>query len=729
MTDADVHFEKAMERARDGDLDTAAELFRQASDRGHAMGAYALAALLKDGGRLAEAEPHYRRALASGLPATPPHLVADCEMGLGFVRAQLGDDAEAEVLYRSADARGHLDATFNLGNLLDRTGRAAEAEHVWRRAAAAGSADAAYNLAGRVGERGDLAEAERLLRQAMAAGLTDAIANLARVRLQRDDPHEAEALLRRAVAAGDHDAVFSLGLVLNVLGRLDEAEATLRRAGAAGHPEAGAHVNRLVAARTAKAVAPPNGRSAAPVDSAAVAGLFARDASRAERIRAIQTLCRFVGARLSAGRRVATQGADVLVERGTRLLSELAARLPIRTDAALCGQFGDDPEARSQHVVAEADRLADLLWTTAAVVPGPPALVRTIKMVIHSAIEIRMVGELYSIHSGRAERDQAWLDTILLAWASDRPVAHGGSVAVTTAAIATKVRSIAEMTSGHRREGAAAMRRAGERMHRRMRPHPSSWARPDHSAGATLAHEASVQVAERVADRIGGLAPQALLAAGRRLAPSATVAIEDPPAPMLPADPHEALAQASVLHQRATAAVAAPSTSDPVAARLRMAVAAQERHLADLRRRLGHAPVSVPAAPRGPQPEDAGRLWQQVEDAIDAVEEAGARSRRLPSWSTLGRATFGYLIIALAVSVLPTVAILGSSGASLVGLLLVQCLALPWLSLAAGALAAGTLFRPWLGGSVPRHPLTGAVVVLGTHIGLGAIAAVLGLLL
>src|SRR5262245_49575703 len=74
----EYYFDKGMEHARVGDVDTAAELFRQASDRGHALAASLLAALLKDRGLLAEAEMHYRRALASGLPPDEHQLIAEC---------------------------------------------------------------------------------------------------------------------------------------------------------------------------------------------------------------------------------------------------------------------------------------------------------------------------------------------------------------------------------------------------------------------------------------------------------------------------------------------------------------------------------------------------------------------------------------------------------------------------------------------------------------------------
>jgi Flp pilus assembly protein TadD len=160
-------------------------------------------------------------------------------------RAQVGDDQEAERLYRLAAAGGDLSAAFNLGNLLHRTGREQEAIAVYQRAATAGQADAAYNLARIFLDKEDLEEAEPLLRQAMDAGIVEAINDLAKVRLGRGDTAEAEALVRQAVAAGDQFAIFNLGLLLQARGAFDEAETWLQCAAAAGHVEASRSLARL----------------------------------------------------------------------------------------------------------------------------------------------------------------------------------------------------------------------------------------------------------------------------------------------------------------------------------------------------------------------------------------------------------------------------------------------------------------------------------------------------
>ncbi|GIH05342.1 hypothetical protein Rhe02_34090 [Rhizocola hellebori] len=774
LGNAESYFDKAIERARAGDLDTAAELFRQASDRGHALAACTFAALLKDRGQLAEAEKHYRRALASGLPAGEQQLIADCECSLGYVRAQLGDDQDAERFYRAADARGYLDATFNLGNLLSRTGRVQEAESVWRRAASSGQADAAFNLAELVGERGDLAEAEGLLRQAIAAGLIDALTNLATVRLKRGDPSEAEALLREAVAAGDTNAVFNLGIVLNVRGKQEEAEAMMRRAMAEGHPEASAHVQRLVAAREAEAhlrkgVAdghpdamlhapqPPAQGSALggylPGDQIAhqtsagtitgdhtqslgdLGAFFAEESSKTDRMRAAKEFISALRARLQAAATAAQHSRDALAERSAQLLTDVATRLPIRRAETLHRKFGGDTETQSQQVIADASRLVSLLWTAAATVPGPPPVVQAVKVIVHSAIEIRMIGELYAIHSD-ASRDAAWLSTVLLAWATGEPVAPGGPPAAGTAVIVSKIRqSLVALTGSESRlatiasrgrEGAGNVQRAGARMHRRMRLHPSSWAQ---QSGPSVGAMVRGAVVEAAAGKLAGRVPQALVSAAQdRLAPAVTPAASGEPAGQVAtSSPQEALALAWALHQQAVAAASAISMPDSVATRLRVAIACQERHLQTLRQRLGQT-AAVPAQRDGWGTADAARLVWQAEEAIDTVEDAGAQPRRLPEWSTRRRAAITYLVTALIVSAPSAFLLLSTSGIGRVGILLTQCLLLPWLSLAAGAIAIGPLFRPWLGGPVPRHPVVGTWIVVGVHLVLGVLAAVLGAL-
>jgi hypothetical protein len=351
-----------------------------------------------------------------------------------------------------------------------------------------------------------------------------------------------------------------------------------------------------------------------------------------------------------------------------------------------------------------------------------------------------MVGELYAIHGDQADRDGSRLGSVLQSWAAARPVGPGGSMASATTLLATKIRRSASELIGSQSRGAIlasrgrtgtdAVLRTGTRMHRRMRLHPSLWARPaSQSTGAFVLDTVGKVAAERLTGRV----PQALLSAARdrTFASMSPAQSDEPPGTLTTSGPHEALTVAWALHQRAGAA--SSDTSDPIGTRLTAALTAQERHLQLLSRRLGEPKPHVPNHPRGENSGgdgfgDAARLLWQAEDAIDAVEETGAQSRRLQAWSTRRRAGLVYLITALIVSAIPFIILLNSAGLGLVGILLAQCLAVPWLSLAAGAVAIGPSFRPWLGGPVPRHPLIGSWIVLGVHVGLGVLAAAISVL-
>jgi hypothetical protein len=453
-------------------------------------------------------------------------------------------------------------------------------------------------------------------------------------------------------------------------------------------------------------------------------------------MRAVRDFTAVVRTRLSAAAGGAGQGRDALAERSAQILSEVAGRLPIRTAEGLRGVYGDDLEVQSRHVITDAARLAGLVWTAASAVPGPPPIVRAIKVVVHSAIEIRMIGELYAIHADTAARDATWLGRVLMSWATGQPVAPGGSVASTTALLVAKIRDSAADLAGRQsrgttlasrgREGTEAMARAGARMQRRMRLHPSSWARPGSQSTGAVVLESTAKVA---ADRLAGRMPGALVSAARDRLGAAAPPVPGQPDEAPASDPQEAFARAWTLHRQAAAAASAVAQSDLNAPRLTAALAAQARHLQELGRRLGKLEPSVPAQRYGGGGStDAGHLFWRAEDAIDVVEDLGAGSRRLTSWSTRRRAALVYVITAVAVSALPTAGLVVWSGFGMLALLVAQCVALPWLSLAAGAIAIGPLFRPWLGGPVPRHPVIGTCIVLAVHVGMALAATVAGAL-
>jgi hypothetical protein len=454
-----------------------------------------------------------------------------------------------------------------------------------------------------------------------------------------------------------------------------------------------------------------------------LSALFRKDACNADRVRAVRDFGMTVRARLQGVSSGAGRGTQLMTERSVQLLAEVAARLPIRTAETLRRENGTDSEAQARHVIDEAARLAGWLWTGAAAVPARPVVVHAVKVVLHSAIEIRMVGELYTIHGDAAtDRNRIWLGTILLAWANGQPVAPGATIDSGMAVLVNSIRqSVTELVrndsrfaaiANRGREGSAVVRRLGCRMHRRMRLHPSTWTRPD----AESTRDITVGL---VAEQIRSSVPESVMGpsgrggqarSGRDWAPRAALA-----------GPHVALAQAWTLHRQASAAVAGLSTSDPVAARLRAALAAQAAHLDGLDRRLGQARQPVRAQRGGADLVLASESAWHAEDAIDAAEETGARPRRLSSRSSRGRAALVYLLTALVVSATLGAALWSSSGAALLALLAVQSLLLPWVTLAIGAIVIGPLFRPWLGGPVPRHPVAGALVALGIHLAVGVL--------
>ena len=67
-SDARALFERAMDRSRRGDLDTAAELFGGASDWGARPGCVPPGVPVQGRDQFVEAEVQNRRALAAGLP-------------------------------------------------------------------------------------------------------------------------------------------------------------------------------------------------------------------------------------------------------------------------------------------------------------------------------------------------------------------------------------------------------------------------------------------------------------------------------------------------------------------------------------------------------------------------------------------------------------------------------------------------------------------------------------
>ena len=88
------------------------------------------------------------------------------------------------------------------------------------------------------------------------------------------------------------------------------------------------------------------------------------------------------------------RGRDLstLTDSAAEMLASAVARLPIRGLDALHAQYGADDEVVAGRLVEEAATLAGWVWATAAVLPAPPPAVHTLKVLVHSAIEIRLIG-------------------------------------------------------------------------------------------------------------------------------------------------------------------------------------------------------------------------------------------------------------------------------------------------------------------------------------------------
>ena len=235
-----------------------------------AIGHRALA--LEKEGRLAEAEPLMRRALAIAETSFGPDHpnVAGALNNLAALLQATNRLAEAEPLIRRALAidetsfgPDHPNAAIRLNNLaalLQATNRLAEAERLLRRALAIDETSfgsnhpnvtaALSNLAQLLKATNRLAEAEPLMRRVLAIAetsfgpdhpnVTAALINLAQLLQATNRLAEAEPLLRRALAIAetsfgpDHPevatALNNLAGLLQATNRLAEAEPLMRRA-------------------------------------------------------------------------------------------------------------------------------------------------------------------------------------------------------------------------------------------------------------------------------------------------------------------------------------------------------------------------------------------------------------------------------------------------------------------------------------------------------------------
>jgi hypothetical protein len=443
-------------------------------------------------------------------------------------------------------------------------------------------------------------------------------------------------------------------------------------------------------------VIPIENRTVSQMDGELVQLLDRRSTPR-ERARALRDL----GAAMV---RRAGDMARLLDECGSAL-SAAVPRLPIRDAAALRAAYGTDAEIVAGQVIEDAATLAGWLWTATAAVPAPPPVSHAIKTAVHAAIEIRMIGELYAIHTYQdAARDPAWLNAVLYTWAGGRPVAVGPGTVTATPHVAVKLRQAHDelanpggrlsQLASRGRDGSDAVRRAGWRCHRRMRLHPRTWPQPQSLTGTQTATQAAAVVLGR------------------------PLPVPPDPTPGQPGKPHDHLRVAWAEHLCASADAADVTDAD-VQDRLVNALAQQEAHLRWLSLKVGRPTVGPTTVTGQPGEQDDGATasaqdhLQRADDAIDRAEDTGARPRRLASWPARVRNGLVYLLTAVGLYA-PGVGLVLTgqvrSPTAVLTLLVTLCVAGPVLTVGLGATVIRTLFRPWLSGRLPRSPFVGLTI-------------------
>ena len=180
--------------------------------------------LLHRESRMAEAEPHYRRAIA-----LDPEFI-EARINLGLVLLRQGRLDEAIASHREALRLDHenADAHNNLGMAHYAQGHIAEAENSFRAALRLSSAHpcATLNLGAARQVLNHVDEAEGLFRRALALGADEARvkSNLALTLLEQVRPEDAEHCCREVLAIQPDckEARANLALALLTTGRLEE---------------------------------------------------------------------------------------------------------------------------------------------------------------------------------------------------------------------------------------------------------------------------------------------------------------------------------------------------------------------------------------------------------------------------------------------------------------------------------------------------------------------------
>jgi tetratricopeptide (TPR) repeat protein len=150
---------------------------RRADSEGSASGAWHLAWLLKEQGRLREAVAAFRRAAERKYD--------DAWMRGAGTYLEMGDVVAAEAMAREGDEAGAASATGFLGAMLDERGDRDQAFEAYKRADARGDGNGAFNLGIELMNRGDLRGAEEAFERAKARDIEraeDAIEHVRRLR-------------------------------------------------------------------------------------------------------------------------------------------------------------------------------------------------------------------------------------------------------------------------------------------------------------------------------------------------------------------------------------------------------------------------------------------------------------------------------------------------------------------------------------------------------------------
>jgi hypothetical protein len=210
--------------------------------------------------------------------------------------------------------------------------------------------------------------------------------------------------------------------------------------------------------------------------------LFRAEASASERLKALTDFAGAVRVRLHTVASAASAGADAVAEQGGQLLSEVVDRLPIRRADELRQRFGDDPASRASGVIGDAAELTSWLWRVIKTIPIPDESLHPAKVVLHSAIEIRMVGELFEAHRN-LDAAPTPLPSVLAAWVNQAPGSIDWSMTSVASILVTQVRrALTTLRSSHGiirtwrtkgEEGVTIVRDLGERLDIALRRPPS----------------------------------------------------------------------------------------------------------------------------------------------------------------------------------------------------------------------------------------------------------------